>query len=281
MADPFEFERPERYAVMGNPVAHSKSPQIHALFAHQFKHRLEYSAIQVDPGGFRQAAEQFRASGGKGLNVTGPFEIDAFRLVDNMSERARIAGAVNAIKFDPDGRVFGDNTDGAGLVRDLNMNLGISLRAQPVLLLGAGAPVRAVLAPILKEAPARVAIAHSTIPKAKELAAEFAALGKIEASSYEDLRGQRFAVVINGSSVSLKGEAPPLPESLLAREALAYEMVYGDRPTLFMDWAALHGAGRVVDGLGMLVEQAAESYFLWKGVRPDTKPVINALRRQG
>lgn len=281
MPDPFEFERPERYAVMGNPVAHSKLPQIHALFAHQCKHRIEYTAIQVDAGGFRQAAEQFRAAGGKGLNIALPFKIDAFRFADNTSDRARVVGAVDTLKFERDERVFGDNTDGAGLVRDIEINLGTPLRGKQVLLLGVGGGVRGVLAPLLRQNPARVLVANTTVPKAKQLIGEFAAYGKIEALSYEALRGEHFELVINDSSASADDELPPLPESLLARGALAYDMLYGDRPTPFMEWATLHGAGRVVDGLGMLVEQAAESYFLWKGARPDTKPVIAVLRKGG
>ena len=281
MADPFEFAAPERYCVMGNPVAHSKSPRIHTQFAHQQRHRVEYTAIQVDVGGFPQAVEQFRAAGGKGLNVTVPFKLDAFRLVDHMSERARIAGAVNTIKFEADGRLFGDNTDGAGLVRDLETNLDTELRGKQVLLLGAGGAVRGVLAPLLKQRPARVMIANRTVSKAKELARVFETHGTVAASSYETLRGQRFDIVINGTSASLHGELPPLPDTLLARDALAYDMMYGDKPTPFMDWALLHGAGKAVDGLGMLVEQAAESYFVWRGVRPQTRPVIEMLRRAG
>ena len=281
MADPFEFERAARYCVMGHPVAHSKSPRIHTQFAHQLRHRVEYTAIQVDVGGFPQAVEQFRAAGGKGLNVTVPFKLDAFRLVEHMSDRARIAGAVNTIKFEADGRLFGDNTDGAGLVRDLETNLDTELRGKQVLLLGAGGAVRGVLAPLLKQRPARVMIANRTVSKAKELARVFEAQGTVAASSYETLRGQRFDIVINGTSASLQNELPPLPDTLLARDALAYDMMYGDKPTLFMDWALLRGAGKAVDGLGMLVEQAAESYFVWRGVRPQTRPVIEMLRRAG
>ena len=278
MADPFEFAAPERYCVMGNPVAHSKSPLIHAQFAHQLRHRIEYTAIQVDAVGFSQAVEQFRAAGGKGLNVTVPFKLDAFRLADHMSERAQIAGAVNTLKFESDGRIFGDNTDGAGLVRDLEINLDTELRGKQILLLGAGGAARGVLAPLLKAKPTRVVIANRTVGKAKELVRVFSEHGTVEATSYDALRGKHFDIVINATSASLKGELPPLPETLLARNALAYDMMYGDKPTAFMDWALLHGAGKVVDGLGMLVEQAAESYFVWRGVRPQTRPVIEALR---
>jgi shikimate dehydrogenase len=279
MADPFDFERPKRFAVMGNPVAHSKSPEIHQYFARQFGHPVEYLAIQVDPGGFPQAVEQFRASGGSGLNVTVPFKLDAFRLADHLSDRARLAGAANTLKFETDGKIFGDNTDGIGLVHDIELNLSIPLKEEQVLVLGAGGAVRGVLGPILKHHPARVVIANRTISKARDIADTFGDQGTIEVCTFDNLRGKHFDIVINGTSSSLKNELPPLPETLYARGALAYDMMYGDRPTPFMEWSALHNAAHVTDGLGMLVEQAAESYFVWHGVRPDTKPVIAALRK--
>jgi len=270
-----------QFAVMGSPVAHSKSPRIHTLFAHQFKHRIEYTAIEVDPGGFAQALAQFRAAGGRGLNVTVPFKLDAFRLADHLSDRAKLAGAVNTIRFEPDGTVFGDNTDGAGLVHDLTKNLEVAIKDKKVLVLGAGGAVRGVLAPLLKHHPAQLVIANRTVSKGKELAEEFAHFGKIEACGFNELKGKRFDIVINGTAASLKGEVPPLPENLFANHALAYDMMYGDKATPFMDWAALHGAERIADGLGMLVEQAAESYLVWHGVRPETKSVIAALRKGG
>jgi len=270
---------PDRYAVMGNPVAHSKSPAIHKLFAHQFGHNIEYTAIQVDPGGFAQAAEQFRAAGGKGLNVTVPFKPDAFRLADQLSDRAKLAEAVNTLKFEANGQVLGDNTDGAGIVHDIEMNLDTPLRDKNILILGAGGAVRGVLDPILRHHPKIIVLANRTVAKAKDLVRAFSAHGKIEASSFDDLKGKHFDIVINGTSASLKGEVPPLPVTIFARGALAYDMMYGDRPTPFMEWAMLHNAEKVVDGLGMLVEQAAESYFVWRGVRPDTRAVIAALRK--
>ena len=279
MADPFDFERPQRYAVMGNPVAHSKSPEIHQQFARQFGHRIEYLAIQVDPGGFPQAVEQFRAAGGSGLNVTVPFKLDAFRLADRRSDRAEAAGAVNTLKFETDGGIFGDNTDGIGLVHDVELNLGVALKDKQVLILGAGGAVRGVLGPLLKHNPAKVVIANRTAAKARDIADGFSGQGTIEVCAFDNLRGKHFDVVINGTSSSLQNELPPLPETLYARDALAYDMMYGDRPTPFMEWSALHNAARVSDGLGMLVEQAAESYFVWRGVRPETKPVIAALRK--
>jgi shikimate dehydrogenase len=281
MADPFDFEKPDRYAVMGNPVAHSKSPAIHALFAQQFKHRIEYIAIQVDVGGFPQAVDQFRANGGKGLNVTVPFKLEAHRLAeDNLSERAKLAGAVNTLKFEADGRIFGDNTDGAGLMHDISRNLNVSLKGRQVLVLGAGGAVRGVIGPLLKNNPAALMVANRTLAKAREIVEVFEGQGKIEAVGFDQLRGKRFDVIINGTSASLNDEMPPLPETIYARDALAYDMMYGDHPTTFMDWSAVNGAGRVSDGLGMLVEQAAESYFVWRGVRPETRSVISAIRNR-
>lgn len=270
---------PARYAVMGNPVAHSKSPGIHKQFAHQFEHRIEYSAIWVETDGFAAAVEQFRAEGGNGLNVTVPFKLEAFRLADDLSDRAKLAGAVNTIWFEPDGKIFGDNTDGTGLVHDLSKNLGFQLKDKKILVLGAGGAVRGVLGPLLRQHPAVLVVVNRTVSKAQELAKVFAPFGKVEASAYDGLVGKRFDVVINGTSASLKGEVPPLPVNLFTSGALAYDMMYGDKPTLFLEWAQLNGATHTADGLGMLVEQAAESYFIWQGMRPDTKPVIAALRR--
>jgi shikimate dehydrogenase len=279
MADPFDFEKADRYAVIGNPVAHSKSPTIHTMFAHQFKHRIEYTKIQVDPGGFAQAVDQFRAGGGKGLNVTVPFKLEAFRHADHLSDRAKLAGAVNFLKFETDGRIFGDNTDGTGLVHDITRNLETPIKGKQVLLLGAGGAVRGVMGPILKHNPARLVIANRTVPKAREIADAFESFGSVEVCGFDQLRGKRFDIVINGTSASLKGEMPPLPETIFAREAMAYDMMYGDHPTTFMDWSAINGATRVSDGLGMLVEQAAESYLGWRGVRPETRSVIATLRK--
>ncbi|HEY8554915.1 MAG TPA: shikimate dehydrogenase, partial [Burkholderiales bacterium] len=225
------------------------------------------------------AVEQFRATGGKGVNVTVPFKLEAFRLADHLSERAKLAGAVNTLKFEPDGRIFGDNTDGVGLVHDIELNLGFSIKGKQILVLGAGGAVRGVLGPLLKHHPARLVLANRTVSKARDLAYHFQEHGKIEVSTFEELRGKHFDIVINGTSASLNDQVPPLPETLFTREALAYDMMYGDRPTAFLEWAALHNAARTADGLGMLVEQAAESYFVWRNVRPDTRPVIAALRK--
>jgi len=280
MSDLFDFEpRKDRYAVMGNPVSHSKSPRIHTLFAEQTGQRMEYTAIQVDLGGFAQAVGNFDASGGKGLNITVPFKQEAWALVDERSERATRAGAVNTIKFDKDKR-YGDNTDGVGLVNDLRANNAIELTGKRILLMGAGGASRGVLAPLLHTQAAVIHIANRTPDKAVELAHAFSDLGPVTGSGYPELRGQQYDIVINATAASLHGEVPPLPENVLADAAVCYDMMYGKQPTAFMAWATQHGAAKVLDGLGMLVEQAAESFFIWRGVRPQTQPVIRTLREE-
>jgi shikimate dehydrogenase len=269
--------KPDLYAVMGNPIAHSKSPRIHALFAAQTRQRMSYEAMLVELGGFEQALGNFQAHGGKGCNVTLPFKEEAWRLMDARSERAEAAGAVNTVVFRPDGSRYGDNTDGVGLVRDLKDNHGVALAGRRLLILGAGGAVRGVLGPLLAEQPASVVIANRTVPRATELARAFAAQGAVRAAGFEALAGECFDVVINGTSASLQGELPPLPAGLLAPHAWCYDMMYGAQPTVFMQWAAAQGA-HAIDGLGMLVEQAAESFALWRGVHPDTAPVIKVLR---
>lgn len=278
MSDLFDFAAVKKFAVMGNPVAHSKSPRIHALFAQQCGVRLEYTAIQVDPGGFRQAVDQFRAHGGSGLNVTVPYKLEAFALAEQLSDRARFAHAVNTLKFTGEA-VFGDNTDGIGLVRDLVENLQTPVRDRRVLIVGAGGAVRGVLGPLCEQQPARLVIANRTVDKARDLAALFVEDNVVHALGLEQLEGEQFDIVINGTAASLKGEVPTLPPTPFTRNALAYDMMYSDRATPFMQWAQAHGAARSVDGLGMLVEQAAESFLIWHNRRPQTAPVIAALRR--
>ena len=256
----------ERYAVIGQPVAHSKSPWIHAQFARATHQDIDYGCIEAPLGGFERAADQFRASGGSGLNVTLPFKEDAFRYCAELSPRARLARAVNTIKFGA--RVFGDNTDGVGLVRDL----GAELPGRRVLLMGAGGAARGVVGALLEAGAAAMTIANRTEAKARELAARFQG---VSASGYAALQ-PRFDLVINATSAGLADEAPALPPGVLARAKLAYDMVYG-RDTPFL--AAARAAGvRASDGLGMLVEQAAESFFVWRGVRPETASVLRELR---
>lgn len=279
MSDLFDFEqRKDQYGVMGNPVAHSKSPQIHSLFAQQTGQRLEYNAIHVDLGGFDQAVGNFDASGGKGLNITVPFKQEAYALMDECSDRAERAGAVNTIVFKEDRR-YGDNTDGVGLVNDLVQNHQVVLQGKRILLMGAGGAARGVLAPLLDTRPAHIVIANRTPDKAVALAHAFSDLGDVSGCGYHELGEQRFDIVINATAASLQGELPPLPDTLLTDNAVCYDMMYG-KITPFMQWASEHGARHVLDGLGMLVEQAAESFFIWRGVRPDTAPVIEALRQQ-
>lgn len=267
------------YAVMGNPVRHSKSPVIHQAFARQCGLTLEYRAIEVAIGGFAQAVGTFRAAGGRGLNITLPFKLEAHRLADRRSARAELAQAVNTLKFAPDGTSFGDNTDGVGLVRDLIDNLKRPIAGQSLLVLGAGGAARGIIGPLLEQGPAALHIANRTASKARILGEAFAAQGAVTGGGYDTLVGARFALVINATAASLQDEVPPLPPTPFTPGALAYDLMYGDRPSAFMAWAQAHGAAAVSDGLGMLVEQAAESFYLWHGVRPQTGAVIAMLRR--
>jgi len=271
--------RVDRYGVMGNPVGHSKSPMIHSLFAEQTGQKLRYEAILVEIGDFDRAVEFFCDEGGRGLNVTVPFKRDAWRRVDERSPRAELAGAVNTIVVREDGSLLGDNTDGVGLVRDILNNLSVPLTAKKILILGAGGAVRGVLGPILEQQPASVVIANRTPVRAQELAEAFESLGSVDGCSFDELDGSSFDVVINGTSASLKGEVPPLPDALLAKGALCYDMMYGAEPTPFMVWADDHNSARISDGLGMLVEQAAESFAIWRGIKPQTAPVIAGVRK--
>lgn len=279
MSSLFDFDaRPDRYAVMGNPIAHSKSPTIHAMFAEQTGQRIEYSAILVDPGGFPQAVGNFSASGGKGLNVTVPFKQEAWALVDSRSARAERAGAVNTIKVEHDGMLYGDNTDGVGLVNDLTTNHHCVLASRSVLIIGAGGAARGVLGPLLGERPSRLVIANRTADRAVELAHQFGDLGAIRGCGFPELVDQSFDIVINATSASLSGAVPDVSPRILRPDTFCYDMMYAAEPTAFVRWCQEHAAERVVDGLGMLVEQAAESFLIWRGVRPRTEPVIEALR---
>lgn len=267
-----------RYAVLGHPIGHSKSPLIHQQFAGQFDFDIDYQAIDVAPGSFAQTVREFMASGGLGCNVTVPYKQEAFELADALSGRAQFAGAVNTLKFENGQRIFGDNTDGIGLLRDLTINLDQVLFGRRLLVLGAGGAVRGVLAPLMEQAPKSVVIANRTPAKAEELARVFSTIGEILPSSFEALAGQQFDIVINGTAASLSGEVPPLPQDIFSDGALAYDLMYAKQPTAFMQWAVAHGAAQVSDGLGMLVEQAAESFYLWWGRQPETAPVIELIR---
>lgn len=279
MGDLFDFEPPASlYAVMGNPVSHSRSPQIHEMFAEQFGLRVEYQKIQVDLGGLAQAVANFRAAGGRGLNITLPFKLDACRLADELTPRAQLAEAVNTISFSDDDRIIGDNTDGMGICRDIMFNLECPISGCRVLLIGAGGAVRGVAGPILESHPELLVIANRTVDKAVELERHFSSFRSVAGCGFDGLVGQQFDIVINGTSASVGDEIPPIPHTIFAAGALAYDMMYGDRSTVFMEWAARHGAAQTADGIGMLVEQAAESFAIWHDRTPQTGPVIAALR---
>jgi shikimate dehydrogenase len=268
----------DRYAVLGNPVAHSKSPRIHTLFAEQTGQDIEYSRILVEPGGFSAAVAEFVDRGGKGVNITVPFKEAAWRLAHTRSQRAEHAGAVNTLVLDRNGQHFGDNTDGIGLVRDLRNNHGARLQDKRILLLGAGGAARGVIEPLLQERPALLVIANRTAEKAVNLARHFCSLGHTEGCGLPDVAGQRFDIIINATAASLSDAVPDIDPGVITAQSWCYDMMYGKEMTTFMQWADSHGAGTVMDGLGMLVEQAAESFYLWRKVRPDSTPVIATLR---
>jgi shikimate dehydrogenase len=268
----------DRYGVFGNPIGHSKSPQIHRLFAQQTGQSLSYEPLLAPLEDFPGFAREFFEHG-LGANVTVPFKEQAFRLAEQLTERAQRAGAVNTLKKLEDGTLLGDNTDGIGLVRDLLDNADIGLQGKRILLLGAGGAVRGVLEPLLAQRPSALVIANRTLIKAEQLADEFAELGPVTAAAFEQLDGP-FDLIINGTSASLGGELPPLAEGLISPGAtFCYDMMYGAAPTAFCHWAAALGA-TTRDGLGMLVEQAAAAFELWRGVQPESAQVLSELRRQ-
>ncbi|MBK8890155.1 MAG: shikimate dehydrogenase [Dechloromonas sp.] len=269
----------DRYCVFGNPVAHSRSPAIHARFAAQCHQDLSYEALLAPLDGFSATAREFVAAGGKGANVTLPFKEEAFGLCTRRSARAERAGAVNTLDFTGSG-IFGDNTDGAGLVRDIEVNLGFPLAGKRLLLLGAGGAARGVIAPILERQLAGLFIANRNGDKADALAGQFSDLATVDAGNFAKTAGRTFDVVINATSASLSGAALPLPAGIFAPGSLAYDMMYGKGETPFLALAREQGAAHLADGLGMLVEQAAEAFLVWRGVRPDGAPVLAALREQ-
>jgi shikimate dehydrogenase len=263
------------YAVIGNPIGHSKSPWIHAEFARQTRQDMAYERIEAPLDGFARTVDAFRAAGGRGTNVTVPFKIQAFQYSGSaISDRAGAAGVVNTLMFEG-GAVRGDNTDGVGLLRDITVNLGRAIRGRRVLLMGAGGAAQGVVGPLLDARPERLVIANRTAAKAHALAQRF---GAASGGGYEELAGVQFDLLINATSAGLVDEAPPLPPGAFAPGALGYDMVYG-RDTPFLAMVRAAGA-EARDGTGMLVEQAAESFLLWRGLRPDTAPVVAALRRR-
>ena len=267
-----------RYAVVGNPISHSMSPAIQSRFAEQTGEAVYYERIEAPLDGFRATVEMFFNGGGGGLNVTVPFKQQAWSLADVHTQRAASAGAVNTLWQDGQGRLHGDNTDGTGLVLDLAANNQVTLAGRRILILGAGGAVRGVLDPILSMAPERVVIANRTLDKATALARDFKARGDVGSSTFEALETP-FDVIINGTSASLQGDLPPLPGKIVHSDSVCYDMMYGRDTTAFNAWGTAQGAAMALDGLGMLVEQAAESFLQWRGVRPRTAPVIELLRK--
>ncbi|RKP51149.1 shikimate dehydrogenase [Trinickia fusca] len=271
------------YAVVGNPVAHSKSPFIHARFAEQMGERIEYRPLLAPVDGFEQTARSFIAVGGRGLNVTVPFKLEAHALAQRLSPRAAAAGAVNTLRFDADG-IFGDNTDGVGLVRDIEVNLGVPLQGARILLLGAGGAARGAVLPLLERAPHGLTIVNRTAGKAEALVEQFGAAAReagcaLAGGGPDAVMPQPYDVIVNATAGSLDAALPECDARAFGAATLAYDMMYGAEPTVFMRHASAQGA-RVADGLGMLVEQAAESFFVWRGVRPDGTPVLAALRER-
>lgn len=269
---------PDRYGLVGHPVEHSRSPLIHTVFARQTRQHLTYELIDAAPEAFETAVRGFGAAGGKGLNVTVPHKEAAFALCDEASEAATAAGAVNTISI-TNGKLRGDNTDGVGFIRDVTVNQRQALAGKRIVVLGAGGAARGIIGPLLAEHPASIVIANRTIDRAEELVARFGA-AVLAAQTFAAIGEQPpFDVVINATSAGLKGESPPFPKSLVGPQSFCYDLVYGSTDTPFVVWAKSHGAARAVQGWGMLVEQAAESFAIWRGVRPDTKALLKQLGR--
>ncbi len=279
-------EQMDKYAVIGNPIAHSKSPQIHSYFAQQAEEQMMYEALLSPIDTFEETVKQFIKGNGKGLNVTVPFKQEAFELANELSDYAENAGAVNTLVFRDDGSIYGTNTDGIGLVRDLVENHQSLIKDKRILLLGAGGAVRGVMQPLLMQMPQQIFIANRTPERAIELASDMKHLTRqdnktesclLAGGGFADITGE-FDLIINGTAASLQGIMPPISESCLASGVHCYDMMYGGRPTAFENWCEDQGAAKVMNGLGMLVEQAAESFSIWRGKMPDTKPVLEAMR---
>jgi len=264
------------YGVIGHPVAHSRSPLIHRLFASRTGQHMEYVLLDAAPGEFVDVVTEFRERGGKGLNVTVPYKEEAYGMATCRTERARLAGAVNTLAWQ-DGGLLGDNTDGAGLIRDLQANLGVGIEGSSILLAGAGGAARGVVGPLLDCGARRLVIVNRTPERAAALAARFGSAPRLRAMAFEELTSA-FDLVINATSASLYGQVPPIPGAAVGSGTFCYDMMYGREPTAFLRWAEANGAGGSADGLGMLVEQAAESFLLWRGVRPETGPVLEQVR---
>ena len=268
----------DRYGVMGYPVSHSRSPVIHRLFALQTGENLQYELLQVSPEKLETAIRQFQRTGGKGLNITVPHKSEVTRLVDQTSERAATAGAVNTLSF-KGGEIHGDNTDGIGLLRDLAVNLGVAVEDANILILGAGGATRGIVGPLLEMQPASLRIANRTLEKAQALANHFSRSGPVSACRFNVIPvSEPYDLIINATSAGLKGQSPPYPAAAISESTFCYDLSYGLSPTPFSIWARESGAAQSVMGWGMLVEQAAESFKIWRGVRPETSPVLKQMK---
>jgi shikimate dehydrogenase len=267
----------DRYAVFGQPIGHSKSPMIHQLFAEQTGQSLEYGKQEVSAEAFDEAIEQFFSTGGKGLNCTVPLKELAWEKADKRSERAELSQAVNTLMLLDDGTLYGDNTDGVGLVRDLMVNNGITLKGQKILLLGAGGASKGILGPLLDQSPESIVVANRTVEKADRLAAAFKSKGNISSCGFNALAGNQFNLILNATAASLTGDLPPLPDNLLEPNGCCYDLAYDSEKTAFVLWGEAQGARLSIDGVGMLAEQAAEAFELWRGVKPETDAVIEQL----
>lgn len=268
----------DRYGVIGYPVKHSRSPFIHAMFAKQTGQPMSYQMFEIAPEYLATELQRFFAEGGKGLNVTVPHKQAVFELVKYHTPRAELAGAVNTILFTPEGELMGDNTDGVGLLNDLRNHLKFELKDKRILMLGAGGAARGVLAPLLEQQPHELVIANRNVERATALVSEFQNLGTLRGASFAEVEPTAFDLVINATSASLQGDMPEVPDEVIGAHTLCYDMAYGKEDTVFVRWAKQRGARSAVPGWGMLVEQAAESFFLWRGVRPDTTAVLVALQ---
>ncbi|MEM8843648.1 MAG: shikimate dehydrogenase [Pseudomonadota bacterium] len=267
-----------KYAVIGNPIKHSKSPQIHSAFAQQEGVQIDYQRIHSEESCFTETVNNFIASGGLGMNVTLPFKIKAFRKCETLSDYAQAAQAVNTISFNQQGDWIGANTDGPGFLQDLKTNLGLSLRNKNILIMGAGGSTRGILLPLLREYPYQLTIVNRTVEKAISLADAFSQEGHLHACAYDDLGKQVYDLVINATSASINATLPPIPNNIVDSESICYDLYYSDTRTSFMQWADNLNVKKSCDGLGMLIEQAAESYFIWRGFKPNTKEVFKLLR---
>ncbi|MCF6202299.1 MAG: shikimate dehydrogenase [Methylococcaceae bacterium] len=270
----------DHYAVFGHPINHSKSPRIHQLFAEQTQQKITYDAQDVPADHFEQAIRSFFKQGGKGLNCTVPLKELAWQQADSLSQRAKFSKAVNTLVLQEDGSILGDNTDGLGLVADLTINHSIALLNSRILLLGAGGASRGIISPLMEKSPKQLVIVNRTVDKAITLSHEFSQLGDIYGCSYDDIKNDQFDLIINATSASLSGELPPLPDNILAQKGCCYDLAYGNKPTTFVNWGLAHNAEKSLDGLGMLVEQAAEAFYIWRKIRPETRQIIDLLNSE-